>query len=150
MRAGDIWAGGAIAAVGAVSVAVVLPLEFWSEYGPGPAFFPLVLAAVLVVIGGFIAFAGWFDRAGATAAAANYRKPGLVIIVTAAYMALLHVIGFGLATALFLFSLFYWVESRPLGRSLALAVGVTVAVHLIFVSFLKTSLPAGMMASWIS
>jgi hypothetical protein len=77
------------------------------------------------------------------------RKPLLVAAIMASYLALLNVLGFPVATVLFLFTLIYGVESRGAGFSLGLAVAITVGLHLVFDTLLKTSLPLGIL-QWIS
>lgn len=149
MRFGDCWVGGALAVIGAISISAALPLEFWSEYGPGPGFFPLVLGTGLVLMGITIGVVGWLGRQAASASASDFRKPLLVAGIMSGYLVLLQIAGFAVATGLFLFTLLHWVESRHAWYALVLAIGITLAIHIVFVTLLKTSLPSGIF-NWIS
>ena len=148
MKPGDGWAGGFVALVGVIAIYAAWPLDFWSEYGPGPGFFPLVLGSALVVMGGAVAASGWMRREVASFDG-QLRKPLLVAGILAGYLAVLDFLGFAVATALFLFTLIHWVESRRAWLALTLAVSITLALHLVFDTLLKTALPLGIL-KWIS
>jgi len=149
MRYGDCWAGSLVAVIGAISVAAAWPLERWSDFGPGPGFFPLLLGTGLILTGTVVGITGWLGRKSARPSNGSFRKPLLVAGVMAGYLVLLEIVGFALATGLFLFALLYWIESRSAWQALLLAIFVTLGVHLVFVTFLKTSLPPGIF-NWIS
>jgi len=146
MKYGDCWAGAVVAAIGTVAVYLAWPLEFWSEFGPGPGFFPTLLGAGLTAMGAAVALAVPLQRTPRLAATAPTRKPLVVAGVMAAYLALLEPLGFPLATAAFLFTVIHWVEGRGAWRALTLAVGITAALHLVFSTLLQTPLPIGMLA----
>ncbi len=153
MRYGDSWAGGLAAVVGAIALWAAWGLEFWSEFGPGPGFMPVMLGAGLVIMGTSVAIVGWPRRERAqpfeSPSFGSLRKPLLVAALLAMYLALLGWLGFAVATALFVFALLYWVEARRFWFALALATGITLGLHVVFVTLLNTSLPAGVLA-WIS
>jgi putative tricarboxylic transport membrane protein len=146
MRYGDSWAGAVIALVGVVAIVAAWPHELWSEFGPGPAFVPAVLGTALAVMGAVVAIAPLRARAAQQASTSEFRKPLVVMGVFAAYLALLNIVGFAVATALFLFTVLHWVESRGVWQSAAIAVSVTLALHLLFAVALGTSLPSGVFA----
>ena len=148
MKPGDRWAGGFVALVGLIAIYAAWPLDFWSEYGPGPGFFPLVLGSALVVMGGAVAVSGWMRRENASFDG-QLRKPLLVAGILAGYLAVLDFLGFAIATVLFLFTLIHWVESRKAWLALTLAVSITLGLHLVFDTLLKTALPLGIL-KWIS
>ena len=149
MKPGDSWAGGFVALVGLIAVHAAWPLAFWSEYGPGPGFFPLVLGFGLAGMGAAVAVGGWMRRAEAASFDGQLRKPLVVVGAVAAYLAVLDVLGFVIATVLFLFTLIRWVESRKAWLALTLAVSITLGLHLVFDTLLKTALPLGLL-KWIS
>ena len=148
MKPGDGWAGGFVALIGLIAIYAAWPLDFWSEYGPGPGFFPLVLGSALVVMGGAVAVSGWMRRENASFDG-QLRKPLLVAGILAGYLAVLDFLGFPIATVLFLFTLIHWVESRKAWLALTLAVSITLGLHLVFDTLLKTALPLGIL-KWIS
>jgi putative tricarboxylic transport membrane protein len=149
VKYGDCWAGAVIAVIGAIAVAAARQLEMWSDFGPGPGFFPVVLGSVLVLMGGWVSIAGWLHHGVSAATSPTFRKPFKIAAAMAAYIAVMQVIGFTVATALFLFILLRWIESRPAWQAVALAVCVTAGVHLVFVTFLKSSSPVGIV-QWTS
>jgi putative tricarboxylic transport membrane protein len=149
MKSGDCWAGGLVAVIGIIAISAAWPLAFWSEFGPGPGFFPLVLGSGLILMGSVVGVAGWPGRKDASGSDASFRKPLLVAGVMAGYLAVLDFLGFVVATALFLFTLIHWVESRKAWQALALAIFITLGLHLVFDTLLKTALPLGIL-KWIS
>jgi putative tricarboxylic transport membrane protein len=149
MKPGDGWAGGFVALVGLIAIYAAWPLDFWLEYGPGPGFFPLVLGSGLVLMGGAVAVSAWTRREGAARYDGDLRKPLLVAGALASYLAVLDFLGFAIATVLFLFTLIHWVESRKAWLALTLAVSITLGLHLVFDTLLKTALPLGIL-KWIS
>jgi len=149
MKYGDCWAGGLVAVIGMIAIHAAWPLAFWSEVGPGPGFFPLALGAGLILMGAMVGAGGWMGRKGAAGFDGHVRKPLVVAGVMAGYLAVLDFLGFAVATVLFLFILIRWVESRNAWLALALAVFVTLGLHLVFDTLLKTALPLGIL-KWIS
>ena len=145
MKYGDVWAGVLVAALGAVAASVAWPLDFWSDFGPGPSFLPVSLGFGLVVLGIAVAVAGLLGHEDTPVSHGNLRKPMQVAGVMLVYLALLDIVGFTLATTLFFFVLIYWVESRRLWQSLVLAVVASAAVYFVFVSLLKVPLPVGLL-----
>ena len=143
MRYGDCWAGALIALVGIAALVGAWPLDFWSDFGPGPGFLPAALGAALAIMGPAVAVASLRAREAARASTSSLRKPLVVTSVLAAYLALFNVLGFVVATALFLFTLLRWVESRGAGLAAALAVCITLGLYLLFVVVLETPLPIG-------
>jgi hypothetical protein len=149
MKYGDCWAGGVVAVIGIIAIYAAWPLNFWSEFGPGAGFFPLVLGFGLILMGSVVGVGGWTGRKGASESEASFRKPLVVASVMAGYLAVLDFLGFAVATALFLFTLIHWVESRNAWQALALAIFITLGLHLVFDTLLKTALPIGIL-KWIS
>lgn len=149
MKSGDCCAGGLVAVIGIVAIYAAWPLDFWSEYGPGPGFFPLVLGSGLILMGSVVGVGGWLGLKGASGSDASFRKPLLVAGMMAGYLAVLDFLGFAVATALFLFALIHWVESRNRWQALALAIFITLGLHVVFDTLLKTALPLGIL-KWIS
>jgi hypothetical protein len=145
MKYGDCWAGALVAAIGAVAAYLSWPLELWSEFGPGPGFFPILLGTGLIAMGAAVGLAVPLQRTPKPPTTA-LRKPIVIAGIMAVYLALLEPLGFPLATTAFLFTVIHWVEARSAWLSLALAAGVTAALHLVFGTLLQTPLPSGMLA----
>jgi putative tricarboxylic transport membrane protein len=143
MRHGDAYAGALIALVGVIALVGAWPLELWSDFGPGPGFLPAALGAALAIMGPAVALASLRTRETSRPSVSSLRKPLVVTGVMAAYLALLNVLGFVVATALFLFTLMRWVEARGTGQAAVLAVCIAVGLHLLFAVVLETPLPSG-------
>jgi hypothetical protein len=119
---------------------------------PGPAFVPLMLAAVLFVSAGRILVGELRSSAarGAEEDSLSWR-PVLLGAFTAAYVAAFEPAGYWVATLAYTFAtavLFELSDSGRTGRALLLAavvsVCVTVAGHLFFVQLFDLYLPEGM------
>jgi putative tricarboxylic transport membrane protein len=138
---GNLISGACLAAFGLYVISVAAKLPYVSEVGPGPGFFPLWLGIGLMIFAGYLmlsslsalkkespsdsspwqargrALAGWF---------------GLMLAI-----ALLGWIGF-----LTMF-LIVALDRRPLLLSAAVAIGLAVGFHFLFVMALDVSLPVG-------
>jgi putative tricarboxylic transport membrane protein len=143
MRYGDCWAGAVIALVGIVALAAAWRLEFWSDFGPGPGFLPAALGAALAVMGPAVALASLTARRPSRPPSSSLRKPLIVTGMMAAYLVLLNVLGFLVATSVFLFALLRWVESRGSGQAAVLAVCIAAGLYFLFAVLLETPLPSG-------
>lgn len=150
-RRGDVWTGAVLALAGA-AIALrsrTFPAMAGMDYGPG--LFPTIAALGLLACGLAIA---WSGRRGAQAAEAAppaeppgragvARAVGVVAIVAFFGVALVP-LGFHVTAALSLAALFAVFGLGPL-RSLALALGASVAIHAVFYSLLRVPLPWGVL-----
>jgi putative tricarboxylic transport membrane protein len=149
MKYGDCWAGGLVAVLGIIAIRAAWPLEFWSEFGPGPGFFPILLGSALILMGSMVGVDGWRRDRGQAGSSGSLRKPLVVAAIMAGYLAVLNPLGFVVATVAFLFTVIHWVESRGRWLALGLAVFITLGLHLVFGFLLKIDLPPGIL-KWIS
>lgn len=118
---------------------------------PGPAFIPLLLAALLYLAAGRILIG---ELRNASAPAEDEEplsiKPFGLAALTAGFVAAFEPAGYWVATLAYTFSvavLFEWEKGmrplRMLAMASAIAVGVTVAGHLFFVQLFDLYLPEG-------
>jgi len=127
-----------------------LSLGKWNQ--PGPGVFPLALSILLCISG-----IAWFiqgkskDRKEEVVPQEGFfrkfRTPLQVVGVTAAFILALTVLGYLLASMLYLFVLFLWVSRYRLRVALVLAVTFGVGSWLFFGRLLATYLPNGFL-SW--
>ena len=143
MRYGDCWAGALIALVGIIALVAGWPLDFWSDFGPGPGFLPAALGAALAIMGPAVALASLRAREASRGSTSSFRKPLVVIGVMAAYLALLNVLGFVVATALFLFTLCAGSNRAGPARRLRSRCASPLGLYLLFAVVLETPLPSG-------
>jgi len=144
VRYGDCWIGGLVATLGLTAIFAAWRLPFWSDFGPGPSFFPFLVGLLLVILGCFVAAEGSPRRKRQAAPAANLSRPLQVSAALFGYFAVFEAFGFILATGLFIFTVLRWVEKRGAWQALTVALSVTIAVHILFVTLLSVSLPKGM------
>ena len=109
----------------------------------GPAFFPQLLAGLLVVLAAILTARGAFGPPGGVPEPrATPAYPAGVLALRVGYAALLHFAGFLVATPVFLFAVVRLLGARA---SIAAwtAVAVTAAVYLVFQLGLDVRLPDG-------
>ena len=121
---------------------------YWTATGPGSGFFPFWLGLVLAALSALL-----------LVSAARRPDPGpawlptghgaarlvVVVIVTAAFIALLPVLGMVLGTALFLGVLLRMLEGHSWRATLGVAVGAAAANWALFVLWLKVPFPVGVL-----
>ncbi|MBE0620829.1 MAG: tripartite tricarboxylate transporter TctB family protein [Burkholderiales bacterium] len=128
----------------------------------GPDFYPrivLIIMAVLSVM--LIASDLWRQRKHATAAAAgaepapekrNYRLVGITFVVFAGYVALLPLVGYRVATFLFMAALQAMMEPPRNARRWAVvlisALATTAISYVVFDNLLSVLLPRGSWTGW--
>lgn len=141
----DIIAAVCLALFGVYIISVASRLDYVSEVGPGPGFFPLWLGIGLVVFGGvLIATSLSRPRSGENAAAwttAGRSLIGWLGLMVA--VALLGKLGFALSFVLLAIFFVAVLDRRPILLAVGIGVGLAVAFQLIFVVALDVSLPTG-------
>lgn len=141
----DIIAGVCLALFGAYVISVGSRLDYVSEVGPGPGFFPLWLGIGLVVFGtGLIAAS--FSRAPSGENAPSWTTAGRSLIGWLGLMvsvALLGKLGFALSFVLLTIFFVAALDRRPILLAVGIGVGLAAAFQLIFVVALDVSLPTG-------
>ncbi len=121
---------------------------YWSATGPGSGFFPFWLGLALAVLSTLLLVgavrrpdpgAAWLPRGHGAA------RLVVVVMVTAAFIALLPLFGMALGTAVFLGVLLRMLEGHSWRATLALAVGAAVANWALFVLWLRVPFPVGVL-----
>jgi hypothetical protein len=147
-----MWGERAFAALfGALGVAWIvqsLKLRYWDNFAPGSGFFPFWLGVVLVALVVLYLVLSFRPKIGPVKYAAPQPPArigrmaaiigGLVVTV-----AILETAGFVLAIGLYLAFLLGVVERRTLVVTAGVTFGATLALHLIFRSWLGVPLPEG-------
>jgi hypothetical protein len=144
---------------------VLLPLSFGLPKLPivpiGPGFYPAIVLAFMAVTSAALLMQDVAAQRRATAAAPGVpaagarRAYGLVLAafaVVAAYIALLPLLGFRIATALFV-AVFQLVLERPATPArwlvlVAIALATSLVTFLVFESYLSVLLPRGRWTDW--
>jgi hypothetical protein len=112
----------------------------------GPGFYPRILLGIMVVLSAALVVSDLLSRRRAAAAPARYRLVLLAFAIFAAYVALMPVLGYRVATFLFVGALQATLEP-PRGARwwlvLAVALVTTLATYYIFERYLSVLLPRG-------
>ena len=121
---------------------------YWTATGPGSGFFPFWLGLVLAALAALLLVsAARRPDPGPTWLPTGHGAARLVVvvIVTAAFIALLPVLGMVLGTALFLAVLLRMLEGHSWRATLGVAVGAAVANWALFVLWLRVPFPVGVL-----
>ena len=143
----NIIAGACLAAFGIYVISVASKLPYVSEVGPGPGFFPLwlgiglVIFATCLMLSSFSAFAKDSSSDSATWEASGRALAGWFGLMVA--IALFGWIGFSASFVILTVFLIVALDRRPLLLSVGVGIGLAVVFHLLFVTALDVSLPAG-------
>jgi len=122
--------------------------KYWGHDGPGSAFLPFWLGVVMAVLAGMMLFRrpgeieDWLPRGEARA------RVLVVLAVTAAFIALLNVLGMIIGTVLFLVVLVRYLGRHPWWLTIAIALAAAGLNWLVFVRWLRVPMPEGVL--WIS
>lgn len=131
-------AGLSAVAVGIAAALGARDLGVGSLTDPGPGLWPLVVSAVLVITGAVVTV-----RPGDDAEAIGRDAWTVVVacLTLVAYTAVIRVVGFELPTIVLLA---FWMRvfgGEPWRTTVAVSVGVTLAVHVVFILALGVALP---------
>lgn len=131
-------AGLAAVVVGIAAALGARDLGVGSLTDPGPGLWPLVVSAVLVITGAVVAV-----RPGDDAEAIGRDAWTVVVacLTLVAYTAVIRVVGFELPTIVLLASWMRVFGGEPWRTTVAVSVGVTLAVHVVFILALGVALP---------
>ncbi len=147
MRSADRIAGAALLALAvAFSAGALKEYTYWGENGPGSAFLPFWLGLVMAVLAAALLVSAWRSSDPGPAwlpSGTGLRRLALVLAATAAFVALLTVIGMTIATVLFLLVLMRFLDRQPWPLTVAVALVVAGLNYLVFARWLHVPLPVG-------
>ena len=145
MRNADRIAGAALLAFAVAFCAGALKYYTYSgPGGPGSAFLPVWLGAIMAVLAGWLLVgalrsrdpgAAWLPRGD------GLRRLTLVLGVTAAFVALLKFVGMILGTSLFLIVLMRVPDRNPWPLTLSVAAATSGLIYLVFTYWLRVPFP---------
>lgn len=143
----DVMAGAIFIVLGLAFAFGALAYDIGAPLRMGPAYFPLVLAAILVVLGVVVVVKGFVAGERDPIGAVDWRAP---ILITAALLFFgLTIRGLGVIGALFGASLLASLarSATPIREVLVISVGLTILSILVFVVALQLRLP--LVGPWI-
>jgi hypothetical protein len=119
----------------------------WAEDGPRAGYFPFYIGCILALAGGYLAattIARWKKRAGEVFVRWHELKPVLTVLVpTIVFVGLIATIGIYVASALYIALFMLWQGKFRILPALVVAVGVPVALFLLFEVWFLVPLPKG-------
>jgi putative tricarboxylic transport membrane protein len=154
MRTGDLLAALFWLAVASYVTVAGWKLDLGSLHDPGSGFMIFWVGAVMTVLSLAAVVAAARQPAGEALASlwagTRWMLVPYVIVLLGVYAWLLPTLGFLVGTVILLFLLFKTIEPSGWFASLFAAVATTAATYLVFHRWLKTQLPAGNVAEWLS
>lgn len=142
---GNFISAACLAAFGIYVISVAARLDYVSEVGPGPGFFPLWLGIGLVLFASGLMLASLsISRSKAKGESKSWTAAGRALAAWLALMvaiALLGSIGFAVSFIVLTMFLIVALDRRPTLLAVGVGIGLAVSFHLIFVVALDVSLP---------
>src|SRR5437764_2844385 len=134
--------GGVVVVVDSLRVGIS-----WAEDGPRAGYFPFFIGCILVGAGLWVAarnVVAWRELDGKIFAERDELKPVLAMLLpTIAYVVLISLIGIYVASAIYIAAFMLWQGKFKLLATLAISVGVPVALFLLFEVWFLVALPKG-------
>lgn len=145
-RRGELAMAALVLGVGALSLYGSLQHSYYTDFGPDAGFFPFWLGLVETLLGAALVVAVWTGRTPlAKARPLGTRGQILVAGLFIAYVASLDVVGFALATFVFLTIVVGWVERRSWLQASAYGAGLTACLVWLFQWAFRLPLPVGIL-----
>jgi putative tricarboxylic transport membrane protein len=119
----------------------------WAEDGPRAGYFPFYIGCLLAAAGAFVSIqtmVRWKRRAGDVFVTLDRLKPVLTVLLpTVVYIALIATGGLYVASALYIALFMLWQGKFRLLPAVGVAIGVPVAIFLLFEVWFLIPLPKG-------
>jgi hypothetical protein len=139
----DHIAGGFFVAFGLLVIAMSGDLPFGNLSFPGAGFLPDILAVLTVLFGLILILRASESKAFASVPWSDAKHAGLVILLTAAAIAVFDWLGFLTTDVLLIFGLLVIIERVKLLPATIYSVGVVGFTYILFVYALKTPMEPG-------
>jgi putative tricarboxylic transport membrane protein len=143
MKNVGVWVGGIILAFAATLFIIATSYEYYSKVGPGPGLFPLWLCGALIILS-ILYIIESMSKNRITFADVMPKGVGLgnvlaVLVSLILFLILVHFLGFSIPCVIMLIILFK--RDYRWGWTVGLSLVVTVALVVIFQTFLDVPLP---------
>jgi len=146
---GDILVGVISLLIALVFIVGGIRLRLGTPTEPEPGFFPFWGGIILTILAGILLFQGWRGKSSGTKAFGKLWGPLTLIVGMVAYVAILEIAGYVIATTL-LSAIVLWVlEARPFWVLSVISLGLGVGSYVIFDVLLGVPLPVGALAKFM-
>jgi putative tricarboxylic transport membrane protein len=145
-KAGDLWSGLALAALGVYIVVEARQWEYLAPDGPGAGFFPLWYGIAMILLSLALVASSVMRARSSADTAIDWTRARSALAAWFALVicvALLKWLGFVLSYALFTFFVVAVMYERPYKNAALIAVLSAAGFHLIFPTALGVTLPVG-------
>ena len=139
----DHVAGAFFVGAGLLVIALSGDLPFGNLSFPGAGFLPNILAVLTILFGFVLVLRASESRPLAALTWDDLKHAGLVVVLTAAAIAVFDWLGFLTTDVLLIFALLVIIERRRLLPAAVYSVGLVGFTYVLFVYVLKTPLEAG-------
>ena len=147
MRGADRIAGaGLLVLAVSFSAGALTHYAYWGENGPGPAFLPFWLGAVMAVLALLLLIGALRERDPGedwVPRGEGLRRLAWVMGLTVALVASLDLVGMIVGTVVFMVVLVRALDRHPWPTTLAVALAVAAFNYLVFTRWLRVPLPVG-------
>jgi hypothetical protein len=141
----DHVAGGAFIAFGILVFAISGDLPFGRLSAPSAGMMPKLVTALMMLFAGLVIIGASGGRQFAEIDWSDGGHAALLVLITAAAVALYQPLGFLLTMALLVFSLLVLVERRNVLHAAAYSIGLTLFAYWLFGKALKSPLQRGLL-----
>ena len=139
-------------------IGVLIMRESWSlsiamtPNGPGPGFWPFILGSLMLLVAAVLFINTFINRKEFSARLIPLTKPGnikayITMAVTVVYCVLFDILGFYLATVLYMPSIMYILGMRKPLHFVLTTAGIILSIYIIFTVLLSTVFPKGILFS---
>jgi hypothetical protein len=141
----DHVAGGAFIAFGILVFAISGDLPFGNLSAPSAGMMPKLVTGLMMLFSGLLVIGGGSSREFAEIDWSDGGHAALLVVITAAAVALYQPLGFLLTMTLLVFTLLVVVERRNVVHAAAYSIGLTLFAYWLFGKALKSPLERGLL-----
>jgi hypothetical protein len=151
MRAAELVTASVLILLGGVVLFDAVRIGFgWGPDGPRSGFFPFWLALIMVIVCGVIlAQAAWGAQRKSFVSREQLGMVLKVLWPATAAVALMHVVGLYVASALYMGFYMRWVGRHSWVAVVAIALGIPIGSFLVFEKWFLVPMPKGPLEQWL-
>jgi hypothetical protein len=122
----------------------------WSQAGVESGTFPFLTGLIILLASLYNLVHGWLRASGTAVSRADLRRTAALFLPAALYVAVIPLLGIYVASALYLFGALRVQKRLGAGKSLAIALMVSIILYAVFEWAFQVSLPHGALGAALS